>query len=95
MKENIFFTGAVGTLTIDMTSPTSRLNFGQNFTVLAFNATAGSETTIEGFSITKTFYGRFCTQLFLDGINGDGYIILENKDVDCCQELVVNNFITP
>lgn len=95
MKTTVFFTGASGTLTIDMTDPPSRLNFGQNFTVKAYNASMGSETTIEGFSINKTFYGRFCTQLYLDGINGDGYVIIEAKDIDCCQELTVNNFIAP
>lgn len=93
MTENIFFTGASGTLNIDMTTPSSRLNFGQNFTVKAYNVTLGHEVSIEGFSIDKTFYGRFCTNILLDGITDDGYVILHAKDVDCCAQLTVNNYL--
>jgi len=75
--EKINFTASNGLQLIDFTLNQRGIKF-TNFAIKVFNVAGNIETEVKGFSNTVTKASGLVTSVSLDGIFGNGYILITN-----------------
>lgn len=79
-KETILFNNSAGTQIIDFTENGRIDKFGNDFELEVSNvADNNTEENVQDFKITKTTFGSLITEVKLDGITGNGFIVIRSK----------------